>query len=155
MSRGRQIGLLGILLAVFLIGVALLPAKAPPAANTPAPANPAAGVTATPPGLGGQIATTIANPQLATAFPGLNAPRLATQVAGIDRNQAATAITVSGLLQNGACLNIKGVVMPNGGKVYYLPESYYYESATVDKTKGDQYFCTAAEALTAGFTPGK
>jgi len=95
------------------------------------------------------------NPQLATAFPGLNAPRLATQVAGIDRNQAATAITVSGLFQNGACLNIKGVVMPNGGKVYYLPESYYYESATVDKTKGDQYFCTAAEALTAGFTPGK
>jgi hypothetical protein len=155
MSRGRQIGMLGILLAVFLVGIALLPAKSPPAANTPAPAKPSAAAPATPPGLGSQIATTIANPQLATAFPGLNAPLLATQVAGIDRNQAATAITISGLLQNGACLNIKGVVMPNGGKVYYLPESYYYESAAIDKTKGDQYFCTAAEALAAGFTPGK
>ena len=153
MSRGRQIGMLCLLLAVFLGGIALLPAAAPPAANTPAPPNPAA--AATPPGLSGQIATVIANPQLATSFPGLNAPRLATQVAGIDRNQAATAITVSGLFQNGACLNIKGVVIPNGGKVYYLPESYYYESTSVDKTRGDQYFCTAAEALAAGFTPGK
>lgn len=155
MSRGRQIGMLCVLLAAFLVGIALLPAKAPPAENTPVPAKPAAAITVTPPGLNSQIATTIANPQLATSFPGLNAPRLATQVAGIDRNQAATAITVSGLFQNGACLNIKGVVMPNGGKVYYLPESYYYESAAIDTSKGGQYFCTAAEALAAGFTPGK
>ena len=153
MSRGRQLGMLCVFLAVFLVGIALLPATAPPAANTPAPSNPTA--QATSPNLSGQIATTIANPQLATSFPGLNAPRLATQVAGIDRNQAATAITVSGLFQTGACLNIKGVVMPNGAKVYYLPESYYYESTAIDKTKGDQYFCTAAEALTAGFTPGR
>lgn len=155
MSRGRQIGMLCILLAVFLIGIALLPAKAPPAENAPVAPKPAAAATTAPPSLGGQIATTIANPQLATAFPGLNPARLATQVAGIDRNQAATAIAVSGLFQNGACLNIKGIVMPNGSKVYYLPESYFYESAAVDKAKGDRYFCTAAEALAAGFTPGK
>jgi len=147
--------MLCVLLAVFLVGIALLPAKAPPAENTPAAPKPIAAATATPPALSGQIATAIANPQLATSFPGLNAPRLATQLAGIDRNQAATAIAVTGLLQNGACLNIKGVVMPNGTKVYYLPESYFYESTAIDKTKGDQFFCTAAEALAAGFTPGK
>jgi hypothetical protein len=152
MSRGAQIGILCVALAAFLVGIALLPAASPPAANTPAPASVAA---ATPPGLGSQVATTIANPQLATSFPGLNASRLSTQVAGIDRSQAATAIAVSGLLESGACLNIKGVTMPNGVKTYYLPESYFYEGTAIDQTKGDRYFCSAAQALAAGFTPGK
>jgi hypothetical protein len=152
MSRGAQIGILCVALATFLVGIALLPATSPPAANTPAPALAAA---ATPPGFGSQVATAIANPQLATSFPGLNASRLSTQVAGIDRNQAATAVAVSGLFQSGACLNIKGVIAPNGVKTYYLPESYFYEGTVIDQAKGDRYFCSAAEALVAGFTPEK
>jgi hypothetical protein len=149
MSRGAQIGILCIALMAFLVGIALLPAASPPAANTPTP------VAARSPSLGNQVATAIANPQLATSFPGVNTARLSTQVAGIDRSQAATAIAVSGLFQNGTCLNIKGVTMPNGVKTYYLPESYFYEGTVVDQAKGDRYFCSAAEALAAGFTPGK
>src|SRR4051812_42265402 len=154
MSRGKQLGLLGVALAVFLVGIALLPAKAPPAASTPAPTKPATPAP-TAPGAGVQIATAVGNAPLATAIAGVDRARLATTAAGIDRNQAATAVAITGLLQPGACLNIKGVVTPTGTKVYYLPESYFYESAVVDPAKGDRFFCSAAEALTAGFTPGK
>jgi hypothetical protein len=45
--------------------------------------------------------------------------------------------------------------MTNGVKTYFLPESYFYEGTVVDQAKGDRYFCSAAEALAAGFTPGK
>jgi len=155
MSRGAQIGMLGVALAVFLVGIALLPAKSPPAAATPAPTKPSAPTTTPLAGGGAQIATAVGNAPLATAIAGVDRSRFATTVAGIDRNQAATAIAVSGLLQTGACLNIKGITTSNGVKTYYLPESYFYESAVVDQSKGDRYFCSAAEALAAGFTPGK
>ena len=154
MSRGAQIGLLCVSLGAFLFAIALLPATPPPAASTPAPTKPASPVPTTA-GAGVQIATAVGNASLATAIAGVDRSRLSTTVAGIDRNQAATAVAITGLLQPGACLNIKGVVMPNGVKTYYLPESYFYEGAVIDTAKGDRFFCSAAEALTAGFTPGQ
>lgn len=146
MSRGGQIGILTALLVLFLVGISLLPAKAPPSAAIPPPA-PATPPAATP-------VPAAANNPVATAIGGMDRSRLSTAIAGVDRNQAATAVSISGLLQPGTCLNIKAVVQPNGAKIYYLPESYYYESAQVNKGNGDRFFCTAAEALVAGFAPG-
>jgi hypothetical protein len=155
MSRGGQIGILTALLVLFLVGISLLPAKAPPSAAIPPPTPttpPAA--TPVPAAANNPVATAIGNASLATAIGGVDRSRLSTAIAGVDRNQAATAVSISGLLQPGTCLNIKAVVQPNGAKIYYLPESYYYESAQVNKGNGGRFFCTAAEALVAGFAPG-
>ena len=155
MSRWVQIGVLGVLLVAFLVVIALLPAKTPSAANTPAAATPTA-ATATPAGISGnQIATAVGNAPLATALVGVDRNRLATAFAGINRDQAATIVANSGALRTGECLNIKGVIMPDGTKTYYLPGSYYYDASPMDPVKGDRFFCSAADALAAGFTPGK
>jgi len=50
-----------------------------------------------------------------------------------------------------ACV-IKGNISEKGyGKTYLIPGCASYDSAKVDPRKGEQYFCTAEEAVAAGF----
>jgi endonuclease YncB( thermonuclease family) len=48
--------------------------------------------------------------------------------------------------------DIKGNISTKGaGKVYYLPKCANYHMLILDARKGEQYFCTEAEAKKAGF----
>lgn len=50
-----------------------------------------------------------------------------------------------------ACLKIKGNVNWDGERIYHCPSWRDYDKTTVVPGEGDQYFCTEAEAIAAGF----
>ena len=47
---------------------------------------------------------------------------------------------------------IKGNIT-SGGRIYHMPWSPWYEKVRVDTAKGERWFCTEREALTAGWRP--
>lgn len=51
--------------------------------------------------------------------------------------------------------NIKGVVDPKDGKVFYTSSHRLYKYVDPKKSKGAQTFCTEGEARTAGFSRAK
>lgn len=55
-------------------------------------------------------------------------------------------------LENPKC-NIKGNIDPSNsaGKLYYYPGCVQYNTAIVEKDRGEQWFCTREEAQAAGF----
>ena len=52
--------------------------------------------------------------------------------------------------QLGACL-IKGNIGRQGARIYHLPRGHYYARTKIDPGKGERWFCTEAEAQTAGW----
>lgn len=47
---------------------------------------------------------------------------------------------------------IKGNISSNGGeKIYHVPGGASYEATKIDPTKGERWFCTAAEAISNGW----
>ena len=52
------------------------------------------------------------------------------------------------------CL-IKGNISSSGEKIYHVPGCGSYEKTVIDEAKGERWFCTEAEALTAGFRKAK
>jgi endonuclease YncB( thermonuclease family) len=48
--------------------------------------------------------------------------------------------------------DIKGNIR-QGKKEYYIPGCPYYDQVIVDTSYGDEWFCTASDALTAGYLP--
>ena len=50
----------------------------------------------------------------------------------------------------GAC-RIKGNVSRDGERIYHLPGGQYYERTRIDPAKGERWFCTEAEARSAGW----
>lgn len=46
---------------------------------------------------------------------------------------------------------IKGVVLEDGRKMFYSPQSRYYARTFVDESKGGRWFCSECEAWDAGF----
>ena len=49
---------------------------------------------------------------------------------------------------------IKGNISRNG-KIYHVPGSASYNATKIDESKGEQWFCTEAEAQAAGWRPPK
>ncbi|MBU4348283.1 thermonuclease family protein [Patescibacteria group bacterium] len=52
---------------------------------------------------------------------------------------------------NEECVIKGNVSIDNFGKVYFLPECNNYKQVKIDLSRGEQYFCTEAEAIKAGF----
>ena len=52
--------------------------------------------------------------------------------------------------QRRACL-IKGNIGRQGTRIYHLPRGHYYARTKIDPGKGERWFCTEAEAQTAGW----
>jgi len=50
----------------------------------------------------------------------------------------------------GACL-IKGNIGRHGARIYHLPRGHYYARTKINPGKGERWFCTEAEAQTAGW----
>ena len=47
---------------------------------------------------------------------------------------------------------IKGNIDPNSGeRRYHLPDGLFYDSTVVDESKGEKWFCTEGDALSAGW----
>lgn len=50
---------------------------------------------------------------------------------------------------------IKGNISASGEKIYHVPGQNYYEKTVIDESKGERWFCTEAEAQTAGWRKSK
>jgi micrococcal nuclease len=46
---------------------------------------------------------------------------------------------------------IKGNISSGGEKIYHVPGGYYYDGTVIDETKGERWFCTEAQAVSAGW----
>jgi micrococcal nuclease len=68
-----------------------------------------------------------------------------------DRDEALSLREEDSLPQDPSC-NIKGNISEKGyGKTYLIPGCDNYNSVKIDTRKGEQFFCTEEEAVTAGF----
>lgn len=54
-----------------------------------------------------------------------------------------------------SCLIKANVNTADGTKLYFFPGCNQYETTVIQRHHGDQWFCTEAQAKTAGFTKGK
>jgi endonuclease YncB( thermonuclease family) len=54
----------------------------------------------------------------------------------------------------GGCL-IKGNISSKGEHIYHVPGGKWYEKTQIDTSKGERWFCSEAEARTAGWRPAK
>lgn len=54
--------------------------------------------------------------------------------------------------KSGKCL-IKGNINDKGERIYHVPGGKFYDRTQVNPSKGERWFCTAAEALAAGWRP--
>lgn len=51
---------------------------------------------------------------------------------------------------NSSCV-IKGNINSDGEKIYHCPNDQWYSRTKINTSKGERWFCSEAEALTAGF----
>jgi endonuclease YncB( thermonuclease family) len=54
----------------------------------------------------------------------------------------------------GQCV-IKGNMSSKGERIYHVPGGRYYDATVIDTLKGEQWFCTEAEAVAAGWRKSK
>lgn len=47
--------------------------------------------------------------------------------------------------------NIKGNINSRGDRIYHVPGSKYYQATQIDATRGERWFCSEAEARSAGW----
>lgn len=50
---------------------------------------------------------------------------------------------------------IKGNISSSGEKIYHLPGQRYYDKTTIDKSKGERWFCSEEEAISSGWRKAK
>lgn len=50
----------------------------------------------------------------------------------------------------GPCL-IKGNISSRGERIYHVPGGAYYSRTKISPAKGERFFCSEAEAVTAGW----
>lgn len=50
---------------------------------------------------------------------------------------------------------IKGNISSSGEKIYHLPGQKYYDQTVIDTSKGEKFFCSEAEAVSAGWRKSK
>lgn len=51
--------------------------------------------------------------------------------------------------------SIKGNISASGEKIYHMPHQLYYDKTVIDVSRGERWFCTEDEALTAGWRKAK
>ena len=52
------------------------------------------------------------------------------------------------------CL-IKGNISSKGERIYHVPGGRYYDATVTDTSKGERWFCSEAEAVSAGWRKSK
>jgi len=51
--------------------------------------------------------------------------------------------------------SIKGNISSSKEKIYHMPAQRYYDKTQIDESKGEQWFCTEEDAISAGFRKSK
>lgn len=70
-------------------------------------------------------------------------------------NTGNTNNTPSVSSDSGASCVIKGNISSSGEKIYHLPGCGSYEKTAIDESRGERWFCTETEAITAGWRKAK
>jgi endonuclease YncB( thermonuclease family) len=71
-----------------------------------------------------------------------------------DSNNGGTSSVVS-LLNLGTACNIKGNISSSGERIYHMPGQKYYSRTAISTGKGERWFCSEAEARSAGWRQAK
>lgn len=50
---------------------------------------------------------------------------------------------------------IKGNISSSGEKIYHMPTQHFYNKTVIDQSKGERWFCTEQEAISAGWRRSK
>lgn len=50
---------------------------------------------------------------------------------------------------------IKGNINSKGERIYHMPGQQHYDRTVIDESKGERWFCSAAEAEAAGWRPAQ
>lgn len=50
---------------------------------------------------------------------------------------------------------IKGNISSSGEKIYHMPDQQYYDKTVIDESKGEKWFCSESEAVSAGWRKSK
>jgi len=69
-------------------------------------------------------------------------------------NLASQSSQQLGPSQSSDCL-IKGNISSSGEKIYHLPGQYYYDKTVIDESRGEKWFCTEEETVSAGWRKSK
>jgi endonuclease YncB( thermonuclease family) len=56
--------------------------------------------------------------------------------------------------QRASCV-IKGNISSNGERIYHVPGQRYYDKTQIDESRGERWFCTEQEAVSAGWRKAK
>lgn len=67
------------------------------------------------------------------------------------QNQNSSATTI----YNMEGCQIKGNISSSGEKIYHLPGQKYYDKTIIDEGKGERWFCTEQDAVSAGWRKSK
>ena len=73
---------------------------------------------------------------------------------GSGQVQSSTNYSLTTLNNNPDC-KIKGNISSSGEKIYHVPGGSYYDKTSIDESKGERWFCSDAEAVTAGWRASK
>ena len=84
---------------------------------------------------------------------GLWAPNACNNDSAVEK--PTTSPSVAKPVQNQNDCNIKGNISWSGEKIYHLPGQQYYESTKIDTAYGERWFCSEAEAQSAGWRKSK
>lgn len=71
----------------------------------------------------------------------------------LDQSGSIGSSTAEMLSANG-CI-IKGNISSSKEKIYHLPSQRYYDKTQIDESKGESWFCTEEDAISAGFRKSK
>ncbi len=68
----------------------------------------------------------------------------------------ASAAPLTGALPSpsGTCV-IKGNIASDGEQIFHVPGQRHYDVTRIDESKGERWFCSVAEAQSAGFRPSR
>lgn len=68
---------------------------------------------------------------------------------------AQTSVPTQTLQSPSAGCLIKGNISSNGEKIYHMPGQQFYDKTIIDSSKGEMWFCTEQEAVSAGWRKSK
>jgi len=65
-------------------------------------------------------------------------------------NRSSNNAETTNLTSNSGC-KIKGNINSKGDRIYHVPGSRYYAPTKIDTSRGERWFCSESEALSAGW----
>ena len=68
----------------------------------------------------------------------------------IDETQRPVGMLSSGVVTDAGC-RIKGNISSKGERIYHVPGQEYYDRTRISTSKGERWFCSEAEAQSAGW----